>query len=783
MNNYLRKYRERKYFMRIILSINLLIISVMLASLLSAFLYSKKISLDSQQEANEKVLSQLNYNITYMNDTVKNFAISMFYDTDMAHLLFSGEQDTFEDTDRINKLSKTIAYNSFIHSIVFYNSKRDMFFTSGDDAITSSTSNLMNRIGEFLSGGKPIFKMQMMPLRYVPDLKHPERTQQVFSLFMYDSLDAFTKKESALIINVKPEWLFEKLELTNRQSSKRSNRIFVLDQNKEMYSPDIQDNQDLGDLKEEVYRQIASSQRQVSQFTYMAQGEKQIVNYIVNSSVNWVIIDVEPYVGVLAAVDQLKIVFITVAAICLVLAVFASLVISNRLYSPINGLLKQTKRLPGGEPDRTNEGDEISYISHIYNHLIEKLMTEQTKHDSNEAIVRSYYLRKLVTDSRAFTSEEWAECVRGGYMNVNLEKACIVGVLKLDRYEELKEKMLGVDVNLLNFAVSNIIREFVTEELRGEVVDIRGEHLVLVFEAGARQEESYTAITKLLQQAQRIIGDYYHITFTAALGDVASHYHELTARYEKALDYHLYKMNFGHGSVITPKMVQGNLANLEAHIPLELERKFAEAIKASHPESVFQELEHLRQLIAGMSSDAVVQSVIQLGILIKQTVREINQNKLSPLLIDLRSIDRLVFEKETLDEIFAEFGAILSAIFEDQKRGTESKDHFIIDTIKDVIQANYANPNLSLQEIADMLRMSSAYVGRIFKKQETISVADYINEIRLLKSVMLLENNNLPVNEISEKVGFSSPSYFFKLFKKRFGTTPKDYRIKKSLSL
>ncbi|MDR6550673.1 AraC family transcriptional regulator [Paenibacillus qinlingensis] len=783
MNNYLRKYRERKYFMRIILSINLLIISVMLASLLSAFLYSKKISLDSQQEANEKVLSQINYNISYMNDTVKNFAISMFYDTDMAHLLFSGEQDTFEDTNRINKLTKTIAYNSFIHSIVIYNSKRNMFFTSGDDAITSSTSNLMNGIGEFLSGGKPIFKMQMMPLRYVPDLKHPERSQQVFSLFIFDSLDAYTKKESALIINVKPEWLFEKLELMNRQSTNRANRIFVLDQNKEMYSPDVQADQDLGDLKNEVYRQIDASKRQVSQFTYTANDKKQIVNYIVNRSVNWVILDVEPYVGVLAAVDQLKVVFITVAAICLVLAVVASWVISNRLYSPINGLLKQTKRLPGGEPDRTNEQDEISYISHIYNQLIEKLMTEQTKHDSNEAIMRSYYLRKLVTDSGAFSSEEWAECVRGGYVNVDLEKACIVGVLKLDRYEDLKEKMLGVDVDLLNFALSNIIREVIPEEMSGDIVDIRGEHLVLVFEAGARPEESYIAITKLLQQAQQIIGDYYHVTFTTALGDVASHYRELTSRYEKALDYHLYKMNFGHGSVITPEMVKSNLANVEAHIPLELERKFAEAIKASHPDSVVQELEHLRKLIAGMSSDAVVQSVIQIGILIKQTVREINQNKLSPLLIDLRSIDRLVFEKETLDEIFAEFGAILSAIFEDQKRGTESKDHFIIDTIKDVIQANYANPNLSLQEIADMLRMSSAYVGRIFKKQETISVADYINEIRLLKSVMLLENNNLPVNEISEKVGFSSPSYFFKLFKKRFGTTPKDYRIKKSLSL
>ncbi|MDG0810747.1 helix-turn-helix transcriptional regulator [Cohnella rhizosphaerae] len=62
-------------------------------------------------------------------------------------------------------------------------------------------------------------------------------------------------------------------------------------------------------------------------------------------------------------------------------------------------------------------------------------------------------------------------------------------------------------------------------------------------------------------------------------------------------------------------------------------------------------------------------------------------------------------------------------------------------------------------------------------------MADYINEVRLQNAVLLLETNNWQVNEISEKVGFSSQSYFFKLFKKRFGTTPKDYRIKKSMGM
>jgi YesN/AraC family two-component response regulator len=457
------------------------------------------------------------------------------------------------------------------------------------------------------------------------------------------------------------------------------------------------------------------------------------------------------------------------------------LFVSNKLYSPINVLLKQTKRLPGNDTETITEKDEFSYISHSYNHLIQKLMNEQTKQEGNENIIRSYYLRKLITDSSAFSANELQECIEKRYLSVNLENEIIIGVLKIDNYGKITEKPNGLNLKLLHFAISNIILEMVLQELDGDVVDIRGEHLVLIFDVREALTDPYSQISMLIRQAQDIVNSYYHITFTVALSDIVPTYSDITFHYERALDYQMYKMNFGINSVITPQMVQQNLENNDTQIPLELERKLIEAIKSNRQKWVYQELDNIRGVIAGMSSDAVIQSVINLGIIIKQTIREINLNKLSPLSIDLRSIDRLVFEKETLDEIFAEFTTILSAIFIDQKQVVENKDHVIVDTIKDVIQANYSNANLSLQDISDMLKMSSAYVGRIFKKYETISVADYINEVRLLKSIMLLEKNNLQVNEISEKVGFSSPSYFFKMFKKRFGTTPKEYRIKKSL--
>lgn len=784
MNKYFRKYWARKYLIRIILSINLLIVSFMMVSLLAAYLYSEKISLDSQQEANEKVLSQINYNISYMNETVKNFAISFFYDNDMAQLLYSGEVDDFEDTMRINKLNKTIDYNSFIHSIVIYNNKRGSYFTIGNDSITSEKSNLLKIIDDYLDGRKLIYKMQLIPVEFIPDSKHPEKTQEVFSLYMYDPSDTYTKTESALIINVKPEWLFQKMKMMNNLSSNRSNRMFIIDQNKEIYSPTVQTNLNFADLKSEIYRRIASSDQQVAQFAYSEDNEKLLVNYMINTSINWVIVDIEPYTSVLSAVNKLKTAFIIVAAVCFVLALFASLFVSNKLYYPIDVLMKETKRLPGNETDVFVEKDEISYMSHIYNQLINKLRNEETKQKVNENILRSYYLRKLITDSSAFSEDEVQECIAKGYLNVNLEHGIIIGVLKIDNYERLTIITKGFDLKLLHFAISNIILEMVSEEsaeFNGEIVSIRGEHLVLLFDVGKSGSAIHDQITILLKRAQSIVNDYYHITFTVALSDLVPKYSEITFHYENVLDLQMYRMNFGISSVITPQMVKHNLENHETQIPVEMERKLIEAIKLNSREMVNQQLDAIRVEIAAMSSDSVVQSVIHLSIIIKQTLREINLNKLSPLLIDLRSIDRLVFERETLTEIFTEFATILSEIFIERKQIVENKDHVLVETIKEMIQANYSNANLSLQEIAEMLKMSTAYVGRIFKKYETLSFAEYLNEIRLLKSLTLLEKNNLLVSEIVEMVGFSTQSYFFKMFRKRFGTTPKEYRIKNSL--
>ena len=53
---------------------------------------------------------------------------------------------------------------------------------------------------------------------------------------------------------------------------------------------------------------------------------------------------------------------------------------------------------------------------------------------------------------------------------------------------------------------------------------------------------------------------------------------------------------------------------------------------------------------------------------------------------------------------------------------------------------------------------------------------DYINGVRINHALALLSQTDVPVNEIAERIGFSNPNYFHKIFKQYMNTSPLAYR-------
>ena len=96
--------------------------------------------------------------------------------------------------------------------------------------------------------------------------------------------------------------------------------------------------------------------------------------------------------------------------------------------------------------------------------------------------------------------------------------------------------------------------------------------------------------------------------------------------------------------------------------------------------------------------------------------------------------------------------------------------------VKNLIDATYDDPDLSVTQLADSLNMHRGSLSRAFRRSFDMTVSDYITFVRLNNARAMLENPAYPVKEVAEACGFSSANYFTKVFAAYFGIIPQKYR-------
>lgn len=102
-------------------------------------------------------------------------------------------------------------------------------------------------------------------------------------------------------------------------------------------------------------------------------------------------------------------------------------------------------------------------------------------------------------------------------------------------------------------------------------------------------------------------------------------------------------------------------------------------------------------------------------------------------------------------------------------------DNNPFDDITKYIEQHY-NENIQVQMLADRCGMSYSYFAKKFRKIYNQSCKDYIDFIRINKVQELLLFTDLDLNYISQETGFSDCSHLIRTFKKKMGTTPKQWR-------
>lgn len=93
---------------------------------------------------------------------------------------------------------------------------------------------------------------------------------------------------------------------------------------------------------------------------------------------------------------------------------------------------------------------------------------------------------------------------------------------------------------------------------------------------------------------------------------------------------------------------------------------------------------------------------------------------------------------------------------------------------------NYINTNIqksiTLTDISLYVNYNSSYISRIFKQKMEMNITDYISEAKINKAKELITTTDLNMEQVANQIGYENPKYFFQVFKKYTGVSPREFQ-------
>jgi AraC-like DNA-binding protein len=137
-------------------------------------------------------------------------------------------------------------------------------------------------------------------------------------------------------------------------------------------------------------------------------------------------------------------------------------------------------------------------------------------------------------------------------------------------------------------------------------------------------------------------------------------------------------------------------------------------------------------------------------------------------------ISILLYRKKT-DDLFLLNGQKISG-----KKIEENEAAILSEKLKNIMEEKdlYKNPNLSLQDLAQEINISSHQLSQFLNTNLGKNFTSFVNELRINEACRIITSNDkLTLESIGYDVGFNSKSTFFAAFKKHTGTTPLNYQL------
>lgn len=663
-------------------------------------------------------------NYDYM---AKTLASSLYFNAKVSKLLSTYKPSHFEILEAGDAVQTYYAFHPKIHSVYILNGFNDQVFCVYNKNIREYTINNFfdSEIIDYatnMAKGQPI-KMLARNILF---------ENLPVNIISYAFYDKFADNDVPLfvIVNLSNSWFSEMI------ASNQFAKTFLLDENGKFVVGNIDKAEEDFLKTKQLYEQI-SNQPYGNIITDIL-GKKSFVSYNMSEKTGCYMVTYIPYSTLIKDINNLRINTILIIFLILLSILVLIIIFSKRLYNPIGK-------------------------------LYDNLYLLEAKLNKTYSLDREVFLKTLLLDSKKvdLTSiPEYSNALKDNHTYLLL-------LLRIDHYADFCNKYNVSDRSLLKYGLANITGE-ILDRFESDSVDLGDDKICFILNVyDFNPERLPEKLKPLLEDARQKTVQYLDLSFTSVISPVATDIRCMDEVFAQAVEMSNYRMSEGHSACITVETIE-NKNKRELCLTREDEKLIIDSLLLGKYDFVNEFI--IQKIKESEEYEYSLELFFQIALTLRSALNTIESNTGTKIPFKFNTLVSDISSAETNTEVLESFNALFESIKEAVNASKRNKQDELVKKINDFVIENFADSELCVESLSEKFNISSAYLGRIYKNKTAQKLNDFINNIRLEAAAQLLVTQNLTLNDITEKIGYTNTSYFCTLFKKKFGVTPNEYK-------
>jgi len=358
------------------------------------------------------------------------------------------------------------------------------------------------------------------------------------------------------------------------------------------------------------------------------------------------------------------------------------------------------------------------------------------------------------------------------YFSINLGSGYhVVAVIEVSPANDESSSLSEEDRLLLNFKAHNLIVRYFRDDPGVYVFRDAFQNIVIL------NCEKSLDFSDCLEALRSMIINTLKCNVSIGQGKVYPCSNKINKSYKEGLYALKYKIIAGKNQVISYDEI-----NFSGSNQLQLQYDNYDALAFYLKAGLYNKVEEFidnafHEYTSGEALNIQTYRAIASHILsvVLNVIIEININ-ISEVFSDTGQPFERIFKADTLPEIRSYLVSIAKKTVAVIQNTQNKKVNQIIEQIKEYLEQNLSDPEITLSSTAKKFYMNMSYLSRIFKRETGYTFVEYLTKIRMERAVRLLQETDLRAYQIAEEVGIQNPHYFGICFKKWTGLSVNDFR-------